>query len=251
MSNNLVVPSNPPSPVVDAKTGQLTFAGIKWFQNIAQAVNNGLTLLGNFIGQLTQETQIEGRSGTLGTITQNLDDSGVVTAQGIDFTRPYLNKTTDNIADGTGNPLAGGKSAYTALVASGPIAGRSLIYNGSQWLPEQVNYSNVSGTPILPGNAPGSAHQWLQSYNAGTGSFALSQPDFSDLTGTATAGQVPALNALNGAITTAQLPADVAVVSFGSGAPSGVPPEGYTYYDTSVTPYQGYVFHAGAWNKIA
>jgi hypothetical protein len=51
------------------------------------------------------------------------------------------------------------------------------------------------------------AHEWLNSYDAATGAFTLTQPAFTDISGTATAGQVPALSALSGQITESQLPA--------------------------------------------
>lgn len=39
-------------------------------------------------------------------------------------------------------------------------------------------------------------------------------------------------------------------VTFGTGAPAGQASEGYIYFDTSVSPFQGYVYHAGAWSKF-
>jgi hypothetical protein len=42
----------------------------------------------------------------------------------------------------------------------------------------------VGASPIVPVNAPGVVHEWLASYNAATGVFTLSQPAYSDLTGT-------------------------------------------------------------------
>lgn len=47
------------------------------------------------------------------------------------------------------------------------------------------------GTPqssggVFPNSAGPTLHQWLKSYNAATGNFTLTQPDYSDLTGTPT-----------------------------------------------------------------
>lgn len=190
--NLVVAPTIPQTPLFDSNTGQLSWAWVKWFQNITQAVNSGLTLLGQFIGELSQSTQITGRAGTVGSITQNIDAAGVVEGPGIDFIRPYLNKNTDNIADGTGSPLTGGKTAYTALVASGPISGRSLIFNGAQWQPAQVQYGNVNGTPVIPANEPTVTNQWIDSYDASTGLFTRSQPAFSSISGQISIAQLPA-----------------------------------------------------------
>jgi hypothetical protein len=37
-------------------------------------------------------------------------------------------------------------------------------------------------------------------------------------------------------------------VSFGIGAPGGTSNEGYLYFDTTGSPYHGYVWHSGAWH---
>lgn len=158
------------SPIAD-KDGMATWSFIKILQDWDTKLRNGL----NQIGQITQDipttTKIVGRV-AIGTILQFLDDGGQVLAGGIDFTRAYTNKDTDHIADGTGSPLAGGKAAEIALVTSPPV-------------PE--------------------ASKWVKGFAGGV--FTKTQPDFSDLSGSATPAQVPALSALTGQITTAQLPA--------------------------------------------
>jgi len=52
------------------------------------------------------------------------------------------------------------------------------------------------------------AHEWINSINT-SGVPQLSQPAFTDISGVATAAQVPALSALTGSVTTGQLPASV------------------------------------------
>lgn len=130
--------------------------------------------------------------------------------------------------------------------ASMPLLGGygTLIgFDGSNWWALTM--------PIVPVTFSAISHQFLTAYDDATGSFAAAQPDFTDISGTATAAQVPALSALSGAITAAQLPANVPVVSFGSGAPSGASTEGYIYFDTSVSPYNSYVYHSGVWQQFA
>jgi hypothetical protein len=41
--------------------------------------------------------------------------------------------------------------------------------------------------------------------------------------------------------------AAVPVVTFGTGAPGGTSSEGNIYYDTTASPFHGYVWHSGAW----
>ncbi len=181
------------APIVDKNTGVLTWAGVKQLQTWDTQLNQGLALDGSLIGNLAAQVQIIGKPGTIGTITSNLDASGQVTADGIDFARSYLNKDTDHIADGSGHPLAGGKLAYIAL--SAPTAGDVLEWSGTsfQWVPRAQTIAVVS-------------HLFLISYDKATGNFTAGQPAFTDISGTATAAQVPALSALTGQITTGQLP---------------------------------------------
>src|SRR5271166_3687063 len=48
----------------------------------------------------------------------------------------------------------------------------------------QPTYSDISGTPQLPITIASASHEWLKSYNSTTGLFTQTQPDYSDLTGT-------------------------------------------------------------------
>jgi hypothetical protein len=68
----------------------------------------------------------------------------------------------------------------------------------------QPAYSDISGTPTLPATAGPTAHQWVASYNAGTGAFTLTQPSFADISGTLSTSQLPAAG-LGVTIVTAQL----------------------------------------------
>lgn len=188
------------TPLIDPQTGVMTRQWAKWFQGIQEAVNNGLDQQGNVIGGvgpgtiISAQAKVEGHTETIGITLQNIDTNGEIMGPGIDFVRPYLNKNTNNIADGTGNPLAGGKTAYSALVASAPSAGQLLAYSGSAWAPQNP--------PVLAGNTPAVAHQWLNGYNNVTGVFTLAQPSYSDLTGTPTGASgtitIPAITAGTG-----------------------------------------------------
>ena len=102
-----------------------------------------------------------------------------------------------------------------------------IALNGLTW--------NFGTLPIVPQNTPAVLHQWLASYNATTGAFTQTQPAFTDI---------------SGSLAASQLPAGTPVVSFGAGAPSGSSTEAYIYFDTSGSPYTGYVYHSGAWNPF-
>lgn len=193
-------------PIVE-KSGLPTRSFTKWIQDVQTRLGYAISEIGQIIGILGAAMTVEGHAGTVGTILQNLDGVGTVTANGVDFSRAYLNKTTDHIADGTGSPLAGGTVAHAALVASGPTATNALVYNGAAWVPAQIEYVNVSGTPTQAQSKNPATSQWLNGFSAATGLFSASQPAFSDIAGTAAATQIPALSALTGQITAAQLPA--------------------------------------------
>jgi hypothetical protein len=257
----VVSPRTPNTPIVDRQTGQTSYDWIKFFQNLAQAVNNALSILGEFNGVLGPSASLSGRSGTVVNILQHLDSGGVVQPAGLPA------------------PTVG---ALGGVQAANPATGKFVTAIDTAGVPQlgAVNYSDVSGAPIPPVNAPVIAHEWVNGFDSSTGDFSQSQPSFTDLNGTATAvqvpalsalngavtagqvpalsalngavtaGQVPALSALNGAITAGQLPADVPVVSFGAGAPSGASTEGYIYFNTTPSPYVGYVYHSGAWSQF-
>jgi hypothetical protein len=201
-----VVSNTTPNGQLVGGDGKATYAFGKWLQSIGTTVNNGFDSNGNYQGPIGDNATIDGRE-TLASIVQNISTQGVVQASGIDFAIPYLNKDTDHIADGTGHPLAGGKVAYAALVASTPIAGQTIRFDGTDWLPVAIAVSK-----------PVTVSQWLNSYDAATGTFTASQPDFTDISGAATAAQIPALSALSGQITISQLPAagiSVTITTFG------------------------------------
>jgi len=157
--------------IVDSN-GYATWSFIKILQDWDQKLTNGLNSLGQILQPIPGGTSVTGRTASLETILQNIDDTGEITSDGIDFSRTYQNQNTDYIADGSGSPLAGGKAAEIALVSSAP-------------LPEPTKFlTGISG-----------------------GIFQKAQPSFDDLAGTASGSQVPSLPDLNGQLTTGQLPA--------------------------------------------
>ena len=170
MSTNATVSSTTPTGIITTSDGKPTWNMTKWMQSIGSTINANFDPNGDYQGPIGSRATINGRA-TLASIVQFLDTGGVVTGPGVDFARAYLNKDTDHIADGFGSPLAGGKAAYTALVASPPAV-----------------------TP----------HKWLAGLVSGV--FVESQPEFADLSGAATVAQVPPLSSLSGRITAAQLP---------------------------------------------
>jgi hypothetical protein len=72
--------------------------------------------------------------------------------------------------------------------------------------------SNLSGTntgdQVVPSNTTATSNQFFTAYNSGTGAFTKAQPAFTDLSGTAVAGQIPTLDAAKigtGTVATARL----------------------------------------------
>lgn len=218
MAQAPIVTANPFQAPLLTKDGALSYTWLIWFQNIGNALNAAINSAGQVIGGVAAGAIVSAqaffgtRSEDIGTTLQNIDDTGAILGPGIDFSRPYINKNTDNIADGTGSPLAGGKEAYIALITSAPSPGDLLEWNGTQWvaLPapaslskvtsewldsynsatgaftqSQPAYTDLSGRPALPVNDPAVAHQWLNSYNSTTGAFTQTQPAVADVTGAA------------------------------------------------------------------
>ena len=163
----------PNTALVDPKTGQIQFGWLKWFQQISQVINTSLNQGGTFEGEIGPSATLEGNT-TIAALLQNLGPTGEIAFL-------FVSGVATPTQIGTGVPAAGeyvdgGTGAWTAL-------------------------------PVVPTSAAAVPHAWIASYNAATGVFTLTQPDFADLSGAATAAQVPALSALNGQITGTQLPA--------------------------------------------
>lgn len=116
-SNAVLSNTTPTSPMFDEKkTGPMTWAWLKFFQNIRTIINNTFNVQGQIVGPIAP---------------------GVVVGN------------TDNLTDGTGHPLAGGKEAYTALVTSSPTSGQVLQWNGTDWVPFTLPAAPV--TKIIAG----------------------------------------------------------------------------------------------------
>jgi hypothetical protein len=228
------------APLVDSN-GKATYTTVQLFKNWNDLLSTGLQMIkgvAQFIGNIGADAKIVGRSEGIGTTVSNILSDGRFNS----LKNVALDRTLDNISDTasyqrtTPNQVVGATQAYSALVASAPVTGRTLLFNGTAWMPGQIAYSQVTGTPLLPADAPNSPSQWLKSYSSASATFTESQPGFSDIAGTLGLGQ---------------LPANVPQCSFGAGAPVGSSTEGYLYFDTSATPMHGYVYHAGAWKQFS
>lgn len=68
------------------------------------------------------------------------------------------------------------------------------------------DYSDLTGTPQLANTKTPVSHEWLASYDAVTGNFTQSQPDFTDISGALATSQLPAAG-ISSTITTAALTA--------------------------------------------
>src|SRR5262245_22701941 len=62
---------------------------------------------------------VTGRTEGLGTTVQNLNSTGQLNT----FTNVAAGRTTDNLTDGTGSPLTGGKRGFIALDTNNRLAG--------------------------------------------------------------------------------------------------------------------------------
>lgn len=162
-TNAVLSAQTPNSPMFEKQPGPLAFAWLKFFQNI------GITINQNF--------------NTKGQITGTVAPGSIVAS-------------TDNISDGTGSPLAGGKEAFLALVPG--AMGDVLTYNGTDYGPQPLPTAPV--TKIIAGSA--NVHLTPPS---GLGDVAISV----DIPGTG--------YSLGGALTTANV-----VVGAGAGAGASV-----------------------------
>lgn len=102
-----------------------------------------------------------------------------------------------------------GAGTVTLTPATGTINGAAtLTVLAGYWALVAFDSINwwAATLPIVPVTFTAVAHEFLTAYNAVTGAWTAAQPAFTDISGTAAVGQVPALSALSGQITTSQLP---------------------------------------------
>jgi len=146
------------APIVD-RSGIMSRDMLKWVQKIEAKTNTSLTLLGEvvgiingvFSGQIKGETTtVTGTQSILSSLTailQNLDQLGVMLAPGVDFTRSYVAKNSDNIPSGSTTMIP----TQTRMNNATDAAGNLLLKNISNSSGVTSNPSTSSTTPsVLP-----------------------------------------------------------------------------------------------------
>lgn len=130
---------------VDPIFAELAQIGVKpngplweYFRTLVPSTDKTLTQK----GEIKLQAPIVGRTEGIGTTVAKIDSGGVVLAAGVDFSRAYVNKNTDNIADGTGSPLSGGKRGFMALDTNNRLA------NSFRANPVNVSNAPTSSTTL-------------------------------------------------------------------------------------------------------
>jgi len=141
-----------------------------------------------------------------GSVSSVFGRTGGVTAQAGDYSLDLITATyslplvfsgsgaTSTLACPTCEVIGrkGAVSGYAGLDSSGRVpasqlgsgtANANTFLTGAQTY-ATVAYSQVSGTPTIPANNSGTANQFFTAYNSATGVFSLSQPTYSNLSGT-------------------------------------------------------------------
>lgn len=194
------------SPIVD--TNRIaTYTFLKLLQDWNSRINN-LGSQGQYNGLIESTATIGGRAGNIGSALANLDQNGVVTANGIDFTRNYLNKTFANI---------------NGSVAPGQLPQATTATQGAVVLPTGA-VSNVLGSAAIQPTSAFDASGAAAAAQTAAQAFAANGSNISS--GTVAAARLPALSALSGQITGGQLPASglsvtIATAKLTSGGTNG------------------------------
>lgn len=167
--------ANPKLPrPIEPIIAELVSAGFDPKGTMVRAMRDLLTRADKILtdkGEVQAVAPITGRTEGIATTVGNLDSAGVVLAAGADFSRAYANKNTDNISDGTGSPLTGGKRGFNALDANNRLANsfRANPVNVSNTPTSSTTLSNDGISTAIPISAytsqfpPGSI-----SYNSGS-----------------------------------------------------------------------------------
>lgn len=150
-------------PIVD-KNGHPTQDFLRW---LTLSVEGKLGPAIDTKGQVQATTKIAGRTEQIGTTVGNLDSTGKLNS----LLNVVAGRNTDNIADGTGSPLTGGKRGFNALDTNNRLANsfRANPVNVSNTPTSSTTLSNDGISTAIPISAytsqfpPGSV-----SYNSGS-----------------------------------------------------------------------------------
>lgn len=127
-------------PIVD-KDGVPTVAFMKWLRDLELKTGPSL----NVSGQVQNTTKVSGRTEQIGVTLQNVTSAGKINS----LLNVVADRNTDNITDGTGSPLTGGKRGFVALDTNNRLTS-SLRANA-------LNVSNTPTSATVLSNAGGGA----------------------------------------------------------------------------------------------
>jgi hypothetical protein len=148
--------------IVD-QDGKLTPVAARAFQDIIIRCDLILTN----VGQIQPSAPVVGRTEGIGTTVSNLTATGQLN----NLTNVAAGRTTDNISDGTGSPLTGGKRGFQALDTNNRLAGSSKnnALNVTSFFTSSnpLSQSGVT-TLILVGASSRRFGDGLRSYNSGS-----------------------------------------------------------------------------------
>lgn len=149
------------------------------FKRVLQEWQSKLSQALTILGQISSTTQIQGRTEGIGTTVGHVDNSGILLAAGIDFSRTYTGKHLGNIPDdavsnrnaATVNQKTGGDRGFTALDVNSRLADsfRANPVDVSNTPTSATTLSNDGVGTIIPIAA--SINQFSPggvSYNSGT-----------------------------------------------------------------------------------
>lgn len=141
---------------------------------------------------------VDNQTGVTAYTTQGSDNGSLIVLNSASPIALTLNSTVGQpffawvTNQGTGTvtitPDAGtvnGDASFTLLPSY-----TTLVYFNGGGSPNYVWWASV--VPVTPLNFNAVAHEFLTAYNSATGTFSAAQPSFSDISGAATTGQLPA-----------------------------------------------------------
>jgi hypothetical protein len=183
--------TTPNVPIVDSRTGLISYQWLKFFQQLAQVVNAAFTQAGTIAF-----TSVTGIAGT-NQIGNGTPEPGDYVDGGTgDWTKlPIIPVTTPAEPSQWFDAYNAGTGAFTATQPGfGDIAGQ--VESAQLPAPALAALGGIEAVAAI-------AHQWLNSIDT-SGVPHLSQPAFTDISGQITAAQLP-LSGLTVVVTTANL----------------------------------------------
>lgn len=148
------------TPIIDTKTGLMSWTWTQWFVDAQNRLQNGLDQLGQLKGNIAATTQIIGRSEGIGTTVQHLSSTGVIDSSGMTPATPASQGAVVLPQGASGNTLGSAamqdRNAFDAVGAAATAQANAEGYTDTSSAATLTSAENFArnASNIDTGNLP-------------------------------------------------------------------------------------------------